>query len=87
MYQKAMTGIHTYLVQRSVPGNLLNIAELVPVSTRDGKTSVTSLCYVGSTFDAYLWTQRLEIACEAGPLGMFLGRFTHARCNDSRSSG
>jgi len=48
-----MTGIHTYLVQRSVPGNLLNIAELVPVSTRDGKTSVTSLCYVGSTFDAY----------------------------------
>ncbi|KIM69999.1 glycoside hydrolase family 47 protein [Scleroderma citrinum Foug A] len=37
MYQKAMTGIHTYLVQRSIPGNLLNMAELIPVSTPDGK--------------------------------------------------
>lgn len=38
MYDEAMTGIHMYLVQRSVPGNLLNTAELIPDRAKNGKT-------------------------------------------------
>lgn len=38
MYDEAMTGIHMYLAQRSVPGNLLNTAELIPDRAKNGKT-------------------------------------------------
>ena len=38
-----MAGIHAHLVQRSFPGNLLNIAELIPVGGPDGRTWVTVL--------------------------------------------
>ncbi|KAI6163671.1 glycoside hydrolase family 47 protein [Pisolithus thermaeus] len=41
MYDEAMTGIHTYLVQRSVPGNLLTTAELIPDRAKNGKALVT----------------------------------------------
>lgn len=37
MYDEAMTGIHMYLVQRSVPGNLLTTAELIPDRAKNGK--------------------------------------------------
>ncbi|KAG6335454.1 hypothetical protein ID866_3628 [Astraeus odoratus] len=38
MYAESMTGIHTYLVQRTAHGNLLHTAELIPERGQDGKT-------------------------------------------------